>query len=248
MQELAIVASWEGRCPICLRDTRFTARESWFRDHLICETCEGGSVPRERALMLVIRQLVSDWESCAIHESSPGGRGVSTLMFRKARNYLPTNFYLDIPLGTVAPSGIRCENLERQTFPDESFDLVITQDVMEHVFDPASAHREIYRTLRPGGRHIHTTPIYKEIVESVCRASIGPDGKITYLMEPEYHGNPISPDGSLVTFSYGYDIAELIAGWTQFDVEIRRFRDRTRGIVAEFTEVIVCTKPILAPT
>ena len=74
MQEHGFLVSWGGHCPICSRDTRFTARESWFRDHLICETCEGGSLPRERALMLAIRQIVPDWENALIHESSPGGR------------------------------------------------------------------------------------------------------------------------------------------------------------------------------
>jgi hypothetical protein len=37
------------------------------------------------------------------------------------------------------------------------------------------------------------------------------------------------------------DLADLIAGWTPFDVEIRRFHQRSR-IVAEFSEVIICRK------
>ena len=47
--------------------------------------------------------------------------------------------------------GVRCENLEELTFPDESIDLHISQDVMEHVFQPKRAFAEIARTLRPGG-------------------------------------------------------------------------------------------------
>jgi 2-polyprenyl-3-methyl-5-hydroxy-6-metoxy-1,4-benzoquinol methylase len=45
----------------------------------------------------------------------------------------------------------RNEDLERQTYADGSFDVVITQDVMEHIYDPSSAFREIARTLRPVG-------------------------------------------------------------------------------------------------
>ena len=70
--------------------------------------------------------------------------------------------------------GLRCEDLEQQTFDDESFDLVVAQDVMEHVFHPDRAYREIWRTLKPGGLYIHTTPIYKKNrVTSERRASLG---------------------------------------------------------------------------
>ncbi len=242
MEEPGIVASWAGFCPICLQQTRFTARDPWFREHLLCETCAGGSIPRERALMLVIRELLPNWAELDIHESSPAPRGVSPLLRTCAAGYVPTHFWPGVQLGTLH-DGIRCENLEAQTFPPESFDLVITQDVMEHVFDPERAYAEIYRTLRPGGHHIHTTPIYKSLEHTRQMARLGDDGEITYLAEPEYHGNPISGEGSLVTFRYGYDLADRIAQWAPFDVEIRRFADRTHGIVAEFTEVVVCAKP-----
>lgn len=242
MQLQSVVASWPGFCPICLQETRFTARDAWFRDHLFCESCDGGSIPRERALMLAIRQVVPHYAGLAIHESSPAARGVSRLLAAEAPGYVPTQFFPGVTLGSLQ-DGVRCEDLEAQTFADESFDLVVTQDVMEHVFHPERAYQEIYRTLRPGGCHIHTTPIYKWITETAQRARLEPDGRVTHLAEPEYHGNPISGEGSLVTFHYGYDLPELITRWTGFDVEIRRHCDRTHGIVAEFTEVIVCSKP-----
>jgi SAM-dependent methyltransferase len=237
-----VVASWEGFCPICCRATRFIARNAWFRDHLICETCDGGSIPRERALMVVINQLLPLWAQLDIHESSPTPRGVSKLLAAEAPGYIATQFWPDVPPGESF-EGTRCENLEAQTFAAESFDLVITQDVMEHIFHPQKAHQEIYRTLRPGGYHIHTAPIYKDLVVTEQRARLEQDGQITHLAEPEYHGNPISGEGSLVTFHYGYDIADLIAEWSLFDVEVRRFNDRTHGVVAEFSEVIICAKP-----
>jgi hypothetical protein len=62
------------------------------------------------------------------------------------------------------------------------------------------------------------------------------------LLPPEYHGNPIDNAGALVTYDYGYDLHDLIAKWSDFDVTISRFHDRTHGIVAEFSEVIVCRK------
>ena len=237
----ALVASWHGRCPICEKETVFEARYSWFRDHLICTSCPGGSIPRERALMQTIRQLIPDWRERHIHESSPSSRGTSRVLARDCAGYLPTQYFPNVPPGEKK-GGVRCEDLERQTFADESFDLVVTQDVMEHVFHPEKAHREIWRTLKPGGMHIHTTPIFKHRVTTERRAWLSPDGTISHLGEPEFHGNPVDPEGSLVTFHYGYDIADLIAEWAPFDVEIRRFNQRSTGIVAEFSEVIICRK------
>ena len=43
-------------------------------------------------------------------------------------------------------------------FGDESFDFVITFQVIEHIDDDAAFVREIARVLRPGGRMILTTP------------------------------------------------------------------------------------------
>jgi SAM-dependent methyltransferase len=192
--------------------------------------------------MLTIRQLLPHYADLAIHESSPAPRGVSRLLATEVPGYVATQFFPGVALGSIH-NGIRCEDLERQTFPAESFDLVVTQDVMEHVFHPEKAYNEIYRTLRPGGYHIHTTPIYKSNVATQQKARLKSDGSIEYLADPEFHGNPISGEGSLVTFHYGYDLADLIAEWTSFDVEIKRFSDRTHGVIAEFTEVVICSKP-----
>ena len=48
------LAEWQGHCPICRKDTTFRAENPWFRDHLFCTSCEGGSIPRERAIMHVL--------------------------------------------------------------------------------------------------------------------------------------------------------------------------------------------------
>lgn len=236
-----LVAHWRGFCPICAKETNFEARQTWFRDHLICTSCPGGSIPRERALMHVLGEIAPNWRHLRIHESSPIGRGPSAVFARDCPGYIPTQYFPDIALGAVS-NGVRCENLEHQTFADRSFEIVVTQDVMEHIFDPARAYQEIWRTLQPGGVYIHTTPIYKELVTTETRASCNEDGSINYHFDPEYHGSPVDDKGSLVTYHYGYDLADLIAKWTPFDVEIRRFNRRGLGIVAEMTEVIVCYK------
>jgi SAM-dependent methyltransferase len=50
------------------------------------------------------------------------------------------------------------EDIQRLSFPDAQFDLVICLEVLEHVRDPFSASREIVRVLRDGGRLLLTVP------------------------------------------------------------------------------------------
>ena len=137
--------------------------------------------------------------------------------------------------------GVRNENLEQQTFADGIFDLVITLDVMEHVGEPDKVMREVARTLTPGGAYVFTAPTYSGRIESERRARYLPDGTVEHLAEPEYHGNPISDEGALVTFHYGYDLPELIHQWSGLNVEVVRFHDHHRGLVGTMTEVYTCT-------
>lgn len=75
----------------------------------------------------------------------------------------------------------RCENLEALTFADESIDLHVTQDVLEHVFHPSKVFSEIARTLKPGGAHIFTVPLVNKHKPSKLRARVSDDGQIVHI-------------------------------------------------------------------
>jgi SAM-dependent methyltransferase len=235
----AVVYERTGFCPICASATMFRAFNGWYRDHLLCEAC--GAIPRERALALVLEREWPNWRNLAVHESSPGYRRISPKLARECRCYLPTQFFPGAEPGRLVKS-VRNENLESQSFEAEVFDLVVTLDVMEHVNRPERAFREIARTLRSGGAYLFTVPTYKGKVVSERRALYQQDGTPEFLAEPEYHGNPVSDAGSLVTFHYGYDLPDRIHEWCGMDVEVRRFHDHEHGIIGEFTEVYVARK------
>ena len=133
-------------------------------------------------------------------------------------------------------------NLESQIFEDEKFDVFVSLDVFEHVFDPKSAIQEIYRTLKPGGIALMTFPIFKSQVDAFTFRATLENGNITFLKPAEYHGNPIDKLGSLVTVDYGYEIHQKFSEWTKFSIEILRFSRSDIGVLGEFTEVIVCEK------
>jgi len=231
---------WDGYCAVCEGNTVFSSINDWYRDNLSCESC--GSIPRERATMLAINRICPDWRRLKIHESSPTfTRGPSARMRKECAGYVATYLFADVEKGQ-SKWEMQCEDLESQTFADNTFDLVVTQDIYEHLFDPAEVTREIFRTLRPGGFSILTTGIWKDRIETEVCATRDRDGTIKFLSEPEYHGDPLG-NGALVTHRFGHDFIHDLSKWAPFDVEIWRFSDRNFGIMGEFTDVIICRKP-----
>lgn len=232
-----------GHCPICEAPAVYEAHAPYFRNSLICTSCPKGSVPRERAVALVLNETRPDWRRLAIHECSPAPRGISLKLQAQCQQYVKSNYFEGERPGAIV-RGHRNENLEAQTFSDATFDIVITVDVFEHLFDPAAALREVFRTLRPGGVMISAFPMVKQLADATrWRSRRESNGSITHILPEQYHGNPISNDGSLVTVDYGYDAHLAFAEWAPFDVRVLRFADRSAGILGEFTDVFVCTRP-----
>jgi len=110
--------------------------------------------------------------------------------------------------GTCSPVGLRCEDLERLSFPDASFDLVVTQDILEHVAQPWRAFDEIWRVLAPGGRHVFTVPMH-EGHPTTSRVRLREGGRVD-LLPPVHHGDPVRQGGSLVVTDFGDDLPSLL--------------------------------------
>jgi SAM-dependent methyltransferase len=229
----------EGFCHCCDQQVTFSSQNSWLRDHYVCSNC--GCIPRERALMYCIEVFYPDWSSRAIHESSPCGRGASLKLKRQCRNYTETHFFPDKQPG-VKYEGVMNVDLENQPFDDETFDYVITQDVMEHIFDPRKAFREIARTLKKGGAHIFTVPLVNKEKPSEKWAEIR-EGAVRFLRQPEYHGNPIDPQGSPVAMHWGYDICDFIFRNSGLFTTVIMLDNLDLGIRAELIEVLMSRKP-----
>lgn len=232
------VVHHHGWCPICENNVIFVSENNWLRDYLLCSSCL--SVPRERAVMHILGSLMPNWRSQRIHESSPSDRATSKKLRSECADYIGTQFDPQLELGVwVAKEQFRNENLEQQTFEDGYFDIVVTQDVLEHILDPAAALQEIARTLRPGGVHVASVPLVRKWEKSRVRARRRNDGSIDYILPPEYHGNPISESGSLVVTDWGYDIAAFCHKHSGMDTMIYHIDNLDLGIRAEYIEILV---------
>ncbi len=54
-------------------------------------------------------------------------------------------------------------------YPDEMFDVVFSDNVMEHIADPAAVFREVHRVLRPAGVFLFKTPNRSHYMPAIAR-------------------------------------------------------------------------------
>jgi SAM-dependent methyltransferase len=202
--------------------------------------------------MQSLNRFFPKWRTMAIHESSPGWDKLSQRLVAECQNYVASQWRQDVAAGTLIEyPRLPCkryyvENLEHQTFPDNSFDLVVTQDVFEHMFHPDRAIAEIARTLKPGGGYIMSVPVVRRAQESRRRTRLRDDGTVENIFPAEYHGNPVGGgDGSIVTIDWGFDIGAYLAAASGMHFVMLEIDDLTQGIRDECNMTIVgFKKPI----
>ncbi|GJD66300.1 class I SAM-dependent methyltransferase [Methylobacterium frigidaeris] len=234
--------TFAGHCVLCENDTTFELKDSKTYRSMQCIRC--GSVSRNRALWFALNRAFPKWRQLVIHESSPGWDIVSRRLAVECTHYVASQYEDDLPLGhLVTGTKLPCkkyqvENLEKQTFKENMFDLVITQDVFEHVFDPLAAIADIARTLKPGGSTLMSVPVVRRFNSSRRRARLV-DGKIEHLLEPEYHGNPVSGDGALVTVDWGYDISSQLSNASGMYFVMQTFENMDLGIRDECNQILI---------
>ncbi|HYD87718.1 MAG TPA: class I SAM-dependent methyltransferase [Vitreimonas sp.] len=116
-------------------------------------------------------------------------------------------------------------------FPGAVFDLVVSNDVLEHVPDLRTAMQETRRILKPGGVCLATFRFASGAHETVVRAVLE-NGEVKHLMPAEYRGNPVDPQGgSLVFAAPGWDILDLCRDVGFSKAEIVFSSSLQRGVV-----------------
>jgi len=195
-----IKSSWFGQ--ISPADVEVTS--SNYRESLMGK----GFNPRQRAILEVCQILTKDREA----ETSVYAAEGITSFARALRDryplfvgseYAPTS----VEQARIAP--VIHQDLAALTFENASFDLCITNDVIEHLPNLKTSLSELRRVLRPGGSLLSTFPFLHDRFESIIKARLRADGSIDYLSEPEYHGNPVDPSGGSLVFQIpGWDILE----------------------------------------
>ncbi len=256
-----------GTCNVCGRATRFFRDDPTLdRESLTCEHCRTTS--RYRSIARGILEAISSrtgvsagaLDQLPLHAGVPPFRVLDTqapFFFEPCAYPLPdilrrrdwidvtvSSYRPDRPPGELLSPGIVNQNLERLTFADAAFDLVVTSDVMEHVRLDDRAHAEIARVLKPGGIYVFTVPHFRDRRDTFVRVRVhdpADPARDEFVTVPEYHGDANAADGrgALSYRSYGTVLDEDLAA-LGFDVRYTFAADDVHGI--RNTELFYCVK------
>ena len=163
-----------------------------------------------------LRDHVPDLAGCDVCELSARGP-LAEFLKRTAKSATLSEYFADAEPGAYR-NGVRCEDVQRLSYADASFDLVTHTEVLEHVPDDARAFAELHRVLRPGGTMLFTVPLYGGY-PTIERARLR-NGDVEHLMEAAYHIDPLRGAGILAFRDYGLDIVERLraAGFAEASV------------------------------
>ena len=213
------------------------------RDNLRESIVAAGCLSRHRAITRVLEhrgETLASLRDKRVYLPETSSGFVHWLAQNQPQHLELSDFLHDAEIVPIAKA--LHQNLCALTYASQSFDLVICNDVFEHVYDLPRAIEEVQRVLKPGGRLLATFPMAFGQQESIIKAEYqGPRQAQLFRGEPEYHGDPIRPSrGSLVYQIPGWEILELASSCGFAAVEIHLISSWKHGVLgADLPGVLV---------
>jgi len=231
-----------GRCNVCGNRTIFSYQDNEnikYRNSLTCNECF--TISRYRSIARGILKAIKDLRSIESESIRDLINSYSNVSSSKRLEIYDTQvpFYYKscypIPdmlseckwinvqtsifrpqerLGVNFGPNTSNQNLEQLTFLDNSFDIVVTSDVMEHVRLDDRAHQEIRRVLKPEGVYLFTVPHGRVKPEGLIRVAVTDPldpSKDQFILEKEYHGDANSPEHKSLSYRvYGTNLDKYL--------------------------------------
>lgn len=210
---------YAGQCGVCCRDTTFHCdwsisydlpdggkRPVW-RERLVCDCGISNRLRGSLHFMLDRCGLNADSSVYLTEQTTP----FFNLLKSEFESVVGSEYLADgTKPGQTNANGLRHEDITALTFEDDQFDILGCFEVLEHVPDYKAALAEMFRVLKPGGHLVATFPFRLDLEDTLMRARIDEQGEIEHILEPEYHGDPLSDQGVLCFYHFGWDILDAL--------------------------------------
>lgn len=200
-----------AKCTVCGALAGLSVRHANLRETCLCRRC--GASNRQRQIAYVCASILAHHRGRKIRSFSDvralddlvvyntEARGPVHRQLSGMRHYHCSEYFGPNRKSGEVVDNVLHQDLMNLSFPRETFDLVLSSDVFEHVPDPYRAHREVHRVLKPGGRHIFTIPFYQAGFMDETRATVDERGTVTHVTEPLFHEDPMRLEAGILVYT-----------------------------------------------
>lgn len=202
------------KCYVCGVENSFTPLEGNLREAQ-CSNCLA-SVRNSDVAFSILKMIGQELSSCLqdnleilsnYHIYETGRSGILSELLGQTNNYIFSEYKEGYQSGQYK-DGILIQDLTSLSFTDNKFDLILSQDVFEHIGDPEKALSEIRRVLKPDGLFIFTVPLH-EFSKTFKRANQN-GNDIRTILPAVYHSDPNDENGCIVFTDWGIDTADIL--------------------------------------
>ncbi|MGI9212292.1 MAG: class I SAM-dependent methyltransferase [Methylococcaceae bacterium] len=205
-----------------------------YRQHAVCPCC--GSKERERAIALFLaRRMI--WLR---KKPRPVLHIAPEMALGQYLSRLTKPYYVSgdkLPSRSPRPA-MHQMDITHIPYPDESFDFIICNHVLEHIPDDSKAIRELHRVLTPGGFAIIQIPYARNLKETLEDGYSTPNDRLRHYGQKD-HVRLYGMDYSRRLRHCGFDLED--------DTMYQRFGHdlvNVSGLIAD-EKLFVATKPML---
>jgi SAM-dependent methyltransferase len=158
-------------------------------------------------------------------------------------NYFSSEYFGDDIVSGTFVNGVRHENMCQTSFHSNSLDFVFSGDDLEHIPEPQMALNEIARVLKEDGKFVFTVPFHADSMTNEVRAKRGPDSRIIYFKDPEFHVDLVNPSGRILVYTiFGWELIQMCAE-AGLVCEVYGLHASQYGILGSNQIAFVCHKP-----
>ncbi|PKN13226.1 MAG: class I SAM-dependent methyltransferase [Deltaproteobacteria bacterium HGW-Deltaproteobacteria-4] len=233
-----------GYCEVCGKAVRFLidwvnsfetpeGKMPSYRERIICEDC--GLNNRQRFMAAFLRKAMNklDGNDHRVYLYEQVTQFFKLMQAAKTKAEIFGSEYLghDKKPGELIKN-IRHEDALSLSMASDSIDIIVSNDVYEHVPDISTALAEACRVLKKGGRLLFSVPFHASQDTTTQRARLD-QGVVTHLLPERYHGNPVSFKGSLVFYDFGWDLLDFCRAAGFSDVYMLCYYSMMYGYIGE---------------
>jgi SAM-dependent methyltransferase len=189
-----------GNCPLCGKSHFLSFKESPFQTR--CLRCK--ATITNLSLIPIIAEHAGKNHNHSVYELSTYG---STLNFLKLNfsKVFTSEYFPDKKCGELI-NGILNQDVQKLTFADNTFDIITSNQVFEHVPDDIKGFSECFRVLANRGALIFSIPLYN--IEKTTKIASIINNEIVFTETPEYHDSRLGGAKSAPVF-YHHSIHDI---------------------------------------